>query len=128
LAPLPGVIVTAGPAGDGLADGEADALAVPPPGVLAPAVLPGDCAPVPPDRSMMVVVLPVHPVTASASAAAVIITGAAAEIAARIALISAPFPPSGTPNIRYFPTKTIHRRKPAVPVLAHFFQNGVAPG
>ena len=99
----PGVIVTAGPAGDGLAD----ALAVPP----CP-VLPGDWVPLAPDRSMMVVVLPVHPVTASANAA----PAATAEIAALIALMSAPFPPFAHAEHRHLLTKTIHRDVPTVPV------------
>jgi hypothetical protein len=62
-APFPGVIVTAGPVGDG--DAEAEAAAVP------LASFPADAAdPLAPGRSMMVVVLPVHAVSAAASAPA----------------------------------------------------------
>jgi hypothetical protein len=60
LVPLPGVIVTTGPAGDGLAEadaGPADAEA-------------GWAVPLGPDFSMMVVVLPVQAVSTSANAPA----------------------------------------------------------
>jgi hypothetical protein len=77
-ASLPGVIATAAPAGDGLAVGDGGAEAETEPGEV------GVLLPLP--RSMMVVVLPVHPVSASASAA----PAAAAETAARITLMSAP--------------------------------------
>ena len=72
LAPLPGVIVTTGPAGDGRAEGAADRPAGPDP----PA----------PVYSMMVVVLPVQAATVSVSAAP-----AATAESARITLMPTPY-------------------------------------
>jgi hypothetical protein len=72
-APFPGVIVTTGPAGDGFPVGEADR--------------PADCAaPLAPDFSMAVVVLPVQAATVSASVAPAV----KAENA-RIALMPTPY-------------------------------------
>ena len=103
LSPLPGPIATVGPAGDGLAEGETPAPV---------AELPGDWVP---DRWITVVVLPVHPVTVRASAA----PAAKAEIPARIALMSAPFPPSQHAEHRHFRTKSIQRDVPAKPILLY---------
>jgi hypothetical protein len=60
-APFPGVIVTAGPAGDGFAEGPA----------VPPSPLPAVAAcPLAPEFSLLVVVLPVHAASAATNAPA----------------------------------------------------------